>query len=84
MDPWTQIFTAHHGISVTPSRRPDSSPFDGLLCGRRSDGCRWDDVDEPYRDERIRSPLHWSIQARDDLAIEWLIEADHKARPGGL
>ena len=31
-------------------------------------------VDEPYRDERIRSPLHWSIQARDDLALEWLLK----------
>ena len=59
-------------------RDPESTPLIRAL----SMGCEVADqmvvdgmsMDEPYRDERIRSLPHWSIQARDDLALEWLMK----------
>ena len=60
-------------------RDPESTPLIQALsagCYEVADQMAADGMtmDEPYRDERIRSPLHWSIQARNDLAIEWLIK----------
>ena len=60
-------------------RDPESTPLIQALsmdCYAVADQMAADGmtVDEPYRDERIRSPLHWSIQARDDLALEWLLK----------
>ena len=64
-------------------RDPESTPLIQALsmgCYAVADQMAADGMtmDEPYRDERIRSPLHWSIQARDDLALEWLIKS-HEA-----
>ena len=75
MDPWTQIFIARRGISVTPESTPLIRAL-SMGCYEVADQMAADgmSMDEPYRDERIRSPLHWSIQARDDLALEWLMK----------
>ncbi len=32
------------------------------------------DIDTPYADQRVRSPLHWAIQTSNDRALLWLIE----------
>ena len=61
-------------VGVSGVDSPDSGTFDGLHAVADRMAADGMTVDEPYRDERIRSPLHWSIQARNDLALEWLIK----------
>ncbi len=55
----------------TPLVRALSSGCFDLADKMISDGMR---LDESFSSERVRSPLHWSIHARDDLALEWLIK----------